>query len=231
MDDLLDSVSDTVSQMILYASTASEETQKLIDIGNGAKTLHNAIIFFVNLGTTIANNLGKLNREDLKLKVESVAKELSEVGSAVVKAGEILQKIPSDKDAKRTLLMEAKKIVTLLVSLVDLNDLFEVLRIVYEANLGLEDLTGFENLESFGPDFVEIMENVTSSNSEICRLLYRRAKILEAGKLAASFATVGDDLKLRTDEMIAHTKAYFQNPNDPKTLEKKRIPFKKLEKL
>lgn len=175
MEELLESVADAVSALVMYSVEADELDTAIPDIVPGATGVKAATDYLCDLAEQQAQNWKTIKQENMFHKMVGACKDIREDTSGIVKAAHALRANAFDRDGKKLLLKSAKAVMQHMVVLLQLADLYDVTRIVKMATRVKDQINNVVSGGAGGEQFFKVAaQEAVSGTGDLTRAVYKR---------------------------------------------------------
>lgn len=127
LEQLLESVSDAVSALVLFAAEASNNTAVLKNLTAGAQGVQAAVNYLASQAEATVAKWKDLGSDEMAAKMQASIDGLRTCVKAIADACIGIQKDPSNPAPKAAILDEGKDLMKWMVSLLQFNDLYDVM--------------------------------------------------------------------------------------------------------
>eukprot|EP01089_Gocevia_fonbrunei_P001249 TRINITY_DN11167_c0_g1_i1.p1 TRINITY_DN11167_c0_g1~~TRINITY_DN11167_c0_g1_i1.p1 ORF type:complete len:679 (-),score=221.02 TRINITY_DN11167_c0_g1_i1:29-2065(-) len=199
MEQVIDAISDAVSQLILFSVEAEENNTKLTNLGPGCKAVRicvDALLDVVEEVLKTTNDIPEIHERMVK-----TTGEIRNATAVIERAGNHLMNDTMNQDAKRDLLEAARDLLQGTVKELHLTDKHAVTRILRAAEackVRVDDVNHVTTTEGIN----DAARGLASSVVEVARQINSRIKAISDPVLQKRLLAANQDLKSEAPRLI-----------------------------
>eukprot|EP01122_Echinamoeba_exundans_P008589 TRINITY_DN2874_c0_g1_i1.p1 TRINITY_DN2874_c0_g1~~TRINITY_DN2874_c0_g1_i1.p1 ORF type:complete len:1071 (-),score=258.53 TRINITY_DN2874_c0_g1_i1:58-3219(-) len=214
IEDLLDSVADAVSALVMFASESKNDRRLLTSLRTGVTAVTEAVNFLVGEATVTVKLWREFGNTVIADEMQQCNDGIRTAANDVEESVKTLASQLDDADAKATLLDAGKGIMKFMVRLLQLNDLYEVTVILKQIQL-LRELMKERDSKTFAFDEFGMLLGLLGD------LLSRRLLSVHDTKVRTMMQDATSELGKIT-QPLRDTLEEFQSSYDPSSVKSRR---------